>query len=282
MHHLEEAMSRHELESLAARFHALHRGPDLLMLANAWDAGSALLMESIGARAIATTSAGVAWCHGYPDGNSLPATLAVATAAEIARAVGVPVSIDFEGGYSDDPETVAKLVRTLIDVGVVGINIEDGSSSPDQLCRKLEAVRRMSSSLGVDLFVNARTDVYLRELVPASGRVTETRLRAARYRDAGASGLFVPGLVETGEIASIAREVALPLNVMSAAGLASPVELARLGVRRLSAGSAIAEATWGHLRALASAFLRDGSGLAAVDGAMSYTALNALMAAHEG
>jgi 2-methylisocitrate lyase-like PEP mutase family enzyme len=274
-------MPRHELENLAASFHALHRGPDLLVLANAWDAGSALLMESLGARAIATTSAGLAWSHGYPDGNSLPAALAVATAAEITRAVRVPVSIDFEGGYSEDPQAVAELVRTLVDVGVVGINIEDGSSSPDLLCRKLEAIRRMSSSLGVDLFINARTDVYLRGLVPANGRVAETRLRGARYRDAGASGLFVPGLVQQDEIASISREVTLPLNVMSVAGLAPPVALATLGVRRLSAGSAIAQATWGRARALAAAFLRDGSGLTSVEEAMSYGALNALTATPE-
>jgi 2-methylisocitrate lyase-like PEP mutase family enzyme len=271
-------MPRHELGSLVARFHAFHRGPDLLVLANAWDAGSALLMESLGARAIATTSAGIAWSHGYPDGGSLPPSLAVATAAEITRAVRVPVSIDFEGGYSDDPEAVAKLVGKLIDVGVVGINIEDGSGSPDRLCTKIEAIRRMASSLGVELFINARTDVYLRGLVAPSDRVAETRTRAVRYRDAGASGLFVPGLVEQDEIAAIAREVTLPLNVMTAAGLAPSAELAKVGVRRLSSGSAIAEAVWGRARALAAGFLRDGSGLMPVEGAMSYGALNALTA----
>jgi 2-methylisocitrate lyase-like PEP mutase family enzyme len=271
-------MSRHELGSLVARFHALHRGPDLLVLANAWDAGSALLIESLGAHAIATTSAGLAWAHGYPDGDALPPPLVVATAAEITRAVRVPVSIDFEGGYSDDAEAVAKLVGMLIDVGVVGINIEDGGGSPDRLCRKIEAIRRMASALGVELFINARTDVYLRELVASSARVAETRTRAARYRDAGASGLFVPGIVEQDEIAAIAREVALPLNVMAAAGLAPPAELAKVGVRRLSSGSAIAEAVWGRARELAARFLRDGSGLTPIEGAMNYGALNVLTA----
>lgn len=273
-------MSQQELGSLVARFHALHRGPDLLVLANAWDVGSALLIESLGARAIATTSAGIAWSHGYPDGGSLPPSLALATAAEITRAVRVPVSIDFEGGYSDDPEAVATLVGKLIDVGVVGINIEDGSGAPDRLCRKIDAIQRMASSLGVELFVNARTDVYLRGLVAPSDRVAETRTRGAHYRDAGASGLFVPGIVEQEEIAAIAREVTLPLNVMSAEGLAPPEELAKVGVRRLSAGSAIAEAVWGRARALAAGFLRDGSGLTPVEGAMSYGALNALTALH--
>jgi 2-methylisocitrate lyase-like PEP mutase family enzyme len=269
-------MSQHKLASLVARFHALHRGPDLLVLANAWDAGSALLIESLGARAIATTSAGLAWSHGYPDGDSLPPSLAVATAAEITRAVRVPVSIDFEEGYSDDPDTVAQLVAKLIDVGVVGINIEDGSAAPDRLCRKIEAVRRMATALGVELFINARTDVYLRGLVPPSHRVAETCTRAARYREAGASGLFVPGIVEKDEIAAIAREVTLPLNVMLAAGLAPAAELARVGVRRLSCGSAIAEAVWGRVRSLAGGFLRDGVELPSVEEAMSYGALNVL------
>jgi len=271
-------MSRHELGSLVAGFHELHRGPDLLVLANAWDAGSALLIESMGARAIATTSAGLAWSHGYPDGNSLPSSLAVATAAEITRAVRVPVSIDLEGGYSDDPEAVAKLVGTLIDVGVAGINIEDGGGSPDRLCRKIEAIRRMASARGVELFINARTDVYLRGLVAPSNRVAETRTRAARYRDAGASGLFVPGIVEQDEIAAIAHEVPLPLNVMTVAGLAPSGALAKLGVRRLSCGSAIVEAVFGRARTLAAGYLHDGGGLTAVEGAMSYGALNVLTA----
>jgi len=271
-------MSQRDLKTLAASFHALHRGPDVLVLANAWDAGSALLVESLGARAIATTSAGVAWSHGYPDGGSLPASLAVATASEITRAVRVPVSIDFEGGYSDGPDEVAKLVSTLLEVGVVGINIEDGNGSPDALCRKMEAVRRMATARGVDLFINARTDVYLRGLVAPHDCVAETRIRGARYRDAGASGLFVPGLVAQDEIAAIARDVALPLNVMAAAGLAPSVELAQAGVRRLSAGSAIAQAVWGRARALAADFLRDGSGVTSAEGTMNYGALNALTA----
>jgi 2-methylisocitrate lyase-like PEP mutase family enzyme len=271
-------MTRIELEGLAASFHALHRGPDLLVLANAWDAGSARLMESLGARAIATTSAGVAWSHGYPDGDSLPSALAIQTASEIVKAVRVPVSIDFESGYSDEPESVANLVGALLDAGVVAINIEDGSASPDQLCRKLEAIRRASSARGVDVFINARTDVYLRALAPPSERVTEASRRGTRYRDAGASGLFVPGIVEQAEIAAIARAVPLPLNVMAVAGLAPRTELAKAGVRRLSAGSAIAQAVWGRARSLATEFLRDGSGLATVEETMNYGALNGLVA----
>ena len=167
---------------LATAFHALHRGPELLLLANAWDAGSARLIESLGARAIATTSAGVAWAHGYPDGDALPVPLVVATAAAIARLIRVPLTIDIEAGYSDDPDAVGRLVASLIEAGAVGINLEDGSGSPDLLCAKIARIRRVAADLGVDLFVNARTDVYLRGLVPAPDRLAEASARAARYR----------------------------------------------------------------------------------------------------
>src|SRR5262245_65770282 len=110
---------------LAKAFHDLHTGPAVLLLANAWDAGSARLLESIGARAIATTSAGVAWTHGYPDGDALPTALVIATTAAIARVVRVPISVDIEGGYSDDPREVGRLIAQLIEAGAVGVNLEE-------------------------------------------------------------------------------------------------------------------------------------------------------------
>jgi 2-methylisocitrate lyase-like PEP mutase family enzyme len=262
----------------ATAFHVLHRGPEPLILANAWDAGSARLIESLGARAIATTSAGVAWVHGYPDGNALPVPLVIATAAAIARVIRVPLTMDIEGGYSDDPEPVGKLAAALIDAGAVGINLEDGGGSPDLLCAKIARIRRVAGELGVDLFINARTDVYLRGLVPEAGRVAETISRGVRYRDAGASGIFVPGAVDPGAIAEIAGAVGLPLNLLAWPGSPPLAELQRLGVRRLSAGSSIAQAALGHARALATAFLRDGHRDAPAEGAMTHRELNALIA----
>jgi 2-methylisocitrate lyase-like PEP mutase family enzyme len=269
-------MTKHP--DLATAFHGLHRGPDLLILANAWDAGSARLIESLGARAIATTSAGVAWTHGYPDGNAVPTSLAIATTAAITRIVHVPVSVDAEAGYSDDPEDVGRFVAALIEAGAVGINLEDGGDPPDLLYAKIARIRQVARELGVDLFINARTDVYLRGLVPEPDRLAETLARAARYRDAGASGIFVPGVVEPAAIAAIAGAIALPLNVLAWPGLAPAAELARLGVRRLSAGSSIAQAVLGHARALATAFLRDGHRDAPAPGALTHRDLNALLA----
>src|SRR6185295_17085698 len=118
---------------LATAFHDLHRGSELLRLPNAWDAGSARLIESLGAKAIATTSAGVAWAAGYNDGNRLPVPKLIAIVEAIARVVRVPITVDMEAGYSDEPRSVAETASRLIAAGAVGINIEDGEGSPDLL-----------------------------------------------------------------------------------------------------------------------------------------------------
>jgi 2-methylisocitrate lyase-like PEP mutase family enzyme len=261
----------------AQAFHDLH-GAGLLILANAWDAGSARLIESLGARAIATTSCGVAWSHGFPDGDVLPADLAVATVASIARAVRVPVTADIEGGYGDDPADVGAFAARIIEAGAVGVNIEDGTASVDLTCRRIAAVWAAADRAGVPLFINARTDVYLRGLAPEGERVAEVLARSARYREAGASGLFAPGIVDPDEIRAVALDAGMPLNVMARAGLPEAAGLKALGVRRLSSGGDLAEALYGRLRDLAAGFLSSGDSEPLDHGAMSYPELNALMA----
>ena len=261
----------------ARAFRGLH-AEGLLLLANAWDAGSARLIESLGAKALATTSAGVAWSHGYADGDHLPVDALVATVAAIARAVDVPLTVDVEGGYSNDPDRAGEAIAAVVDAGAVGVNLEDGAGDPDLLCAKIERAKRAAARLGVDLFVNARTDVYLRGLAPPAGRVETVLDRAARYRAAGADGLFVPGLTAPDEIKAIASAAQLPLNVMARPGLPAAAELAALGVRRLSAGSAIAQTALGTTASLASAFLRTGASDPLGQGAMPYAEINALMA----
>ena len=260
----------------AAAFHKLHQGPSLLALPNAWDAGSARLMESLGAKAVATTSAAVAWTHGYPDGDVLPVRMLVSTIVAIARAVRAPLTIDVEGGYSDDPAAVEETVARIVEAGAVGINIEDGGNAPDLLCLKIERAKRAGQHFGIDLFVNARTDVYLRGLAPEGKRVGEVLSRAKLYRNAGASGLFVPGLREPSEIKAVAVDAGLPLNVMAWPGLPAATELAQLGARRLSAGSGIAQALWGKAAALAGDFLKTGKSEPLGEGAMGYADINAL------
>jgi len=261
----------------ARRFRQLHQ-EQLLVLPNAWDAGSARLIESLGAKAIATSSAGVAWSHGYADGDLLPVPLLAETVAAIARVVDVPITADVEGGYSSDPAAVGEAVAAVIDAGAVGINIEDGTGDPDLLCAKVEQAKRAGVRLGVDLFVNARADVYLRDLTPADRRLDETVARAERYRAAGADGIFVPGVTDASEIRAISSAVRLPLNVLARPGLPPASELEALGVRRLSAGSWIAAATFARSASLASEFLRAGASEPLTNGAMPYAEINALMA----
>ena len=262
----------------ALLFRRLHE-EDLLLLANAWDAGSARLMESLGARAVATTSAAVAWSHGYADGNFLPVPRLAAAVADMVRAIRVPLSVDMEGGYSDEAAVVGENIARVLGEGAVGINLEDGIGAPDLLCAKIGQARRAGDRLGVQLFVNARTDVYVRNLVPVERRLEETLARAERYRAAGADGIFVLGLTEPAAIRTIAASVQLPLNVLARADLPAATELAALGVRRLSAGSAIAEVMYGRMAALAADFLRTGISAPLLADAMPYREINALMAA---
>jgi 2-methylisocitrate lyase-like PEP mutase family enzyme len=241
-------------------FRTLHHGTELLLLPNAWDAGSARLIESLGAAAIATTSAGVAWSRGYPDGDVLPIEELLTAVREIARVIRVPLSVDIEGGYSSDPTVVAQLVTRVVDMGAVGLNIEDGAGTPDRLCAKIEAARRAAAGSGVDLFVNARTDVYLRELATGDAAAEEVIGRAKRYQAAGCDGIFVPILTEDHAIEAIAAAMApLPLNIMLMPGLPSNSVLHKQGVRRLSAGSAISQAALGFAGQLTKDFLAGSS-----------------------
>jgi 2-methylisocitrate lyase-like PEP mutase family enzyme len=263
--------------STAIAFRLLHQ-QNLLLLANVWDAGTARLVESLGAKAIATSSAGVAWSLGYPDGDALPIAKLADAVAGIARVLHVPLSVDSESGYSDDPAVVAENIARLIDAGAVGINLEDADKDPALLCAKIEYIKRRCASMGADLFVNARTDVYLAGLAPAARRVEETLARATRYREAGADGLFVPGVVDGEQIRAISAGASLPLNVLVRPNLPPAAELERLGVRRLSAGSYPAAAAYARVAGLTRHFLRDGASAPFVEDTMPYPDINALFA----
>jgi 2-methylisocitrate lyase-like PEP mutase family enzyme len=256
-------------------FRRLHAPGQLLVLPNAWDAATARLVEDCGAAAIATTSAGVAWALGHPDGNALPPDVLPGAVAAIARVIRVPLSVDVEAGYADDPARVASLVGALREAGAAGINIEDGAGTPDLLCAKIATVKRV---VGDDVFVNARTDVYLRGLVPPERAVGETIERGRRYLGAGADGLFVPYVKTAADMRAIADELApVPLNVMAIPGLADGAGLRSAGVRRLSAGSALASAALGAVRRLATAFLADGRSDPLFVEPVAYGAMNALL-----
>lgn len=233
----------------AATFHGLHDHPSRpLVLVNVWDAVSARLVEDAGATAIATTSAGVAWSLGRPDGNTLTRAEAMDAVARIAASVSVPVTVDIESGYADDADGVARTVDAVLEAGAVGINIEDGRLHPDALADRIGAARRAAERAGVRLFVNARTDVHLAGLVDPERLLAETLERARRYRGAGADGVFVPGVRDVETIRALVESIDGPVNVMAGPGSPTVAELARLGVARISLGSAVAQAAYAVVR----------------------------------
>lgn len=262
-------------------FRQLHQGPGLLKIANVWDAGSAVLVQALGVPALATTSAGLAWALGYADGNHLPIAEHAAALRRIVRVARVPVSADSEAGYSDDPATVADNILQFVEAGVVGINLEDGAGSPALLCRKIEAIKAATARAGVDLFINARCDVWLKNLAPGRA-VEEVLLRARDYAAAGADGLFAAGVTATDDIDALVGGQPLPLNVMARPALPPLEVLQQLGVRRISAGSAVAEAAWGRAQRAAAGFLAHGSGADLFDGAAPYPQINNALAAAQG
>jgi len=245
-------------QTAADRFHALHAGPDVLLLPNAWDAASAALMEDAGAQAVATSSAAVAWARGYADGDALPVSALIDVIAGIARVVSVPLTADIEGGYTDDLATLAETAAAVIGAGAVGINLEDGRRDPDLHARKIEAVRAAADRAGVNLFINARTDVYLAGLAQGEAALAETLRRAALYVEAGASGIFVPLPIEEDLLSTLVAGITLPLNAMGRPGMPSAQRLGELGVRRLSSATGPFTAAYGAMLAATRTYLADG------------------------
>lgn len=195
--------------------------------------------------------------------------------ADVVRAAqGVPVSVDFEGGYSDDPAEVAATAKRLVEAGAQGINIEDGGAPPEALAAKIGAIR---AAVGGALFINARCDVWLRGVGEPETRPAEALRRGTIYQAAGADGLFTPGLVDPEGIAAVAGGTDLPLNLLAFPGLPGAPELQRLGVRRLSAGSGLASAAYGRTAALAADFLKTGETAPMLDGALGWGEMNSLM-----
>jgi 2-methylisocitrate lyase-like PEP mutase family enzyme len=226
----------------AKRFADLHVKGTPMLLYNAWDAGSAKAILAAGAKAIATSSWSVAEAQGYRDGESIPIALAQKIIARIAATIEAPVTVDFEGGYSEDDVALADNVSRLLETGVIGINFEDrvvkgsGLYSVDRQARRIAAIRKSAERKGVDLFINARTDVFFEHGGDAAQAVGEALDRAKAYAAAGASGFFVPGLVDDALIGRICEGVMLPVNVMVMDAVPSNARLSELGVARISYG----------------------------------------------
>ena len=242
----------------------LHAGPGILVLPNAWDVATARLVEDAGFAAVATTSAGVAWALGYPDGERISREEMLEAVRRMTAAVRVPVTADVEGGYGATPEAAADTARGVIAAGAVGLNLEDGTAEGGLLdlplhVERIQAARAAGVSKGVPLVVNARTDAFEVKGWDAGRRFTEAVRRANAYRAAGADCLFVPHVSDGDTIGRLAREIDGPLNVIAGPPAPPIRELERLGVRRASLGPRVVQAALGLVRRVATELREHGT-----------------------
>jgi 2-methylisocitrate lyase-like PEP mutase family enzyme len=267
----------------ATQFLGWHRGPGALVLPNAWDVASARIFEEAGFPAIATTSAGVAFSLGYPDGQKIPREEMIARIGRIVRAVNVPVTGDVEAGYGVTAADVARTTRELIQAGAVGMNLEDRSDNPANTLldlslaiERIKAARETAANWRVPIVVNARTDVYLMPgAQPATGYY-EVQRRLTAYRDAGADCVFAPGLKDPETIGRLVRDLQCPVNILAVSGTPSVPELEKLGVARVSLGSGPMRATIRLLQHIAEELKATGT-YSALEGAVPHAEMNRLM-----
>ncbi len=267
----------------ATAFRAMHRGPKLLVLPNAWDVASARIFEESGFAAIATTSGGIAFSLGYPDGQKIPREEMLARVARLARAVKVPVTADVESGYGSRPEDAAQTARDVIASGAVGMNLEDSEHISTRVLTdlslqldKIHAVREAALKSRVLLVLNARTDVYLLQVGAPENRYDEALKRLTAYRDAGAECVFIPGVRDPEIIARFVRDLQCPINILAGPGFPSLPELEKLGVARVSFGSTPMRAALTVLRKIA-AELRGAGTYGALEGAIPHDHMNQML-----
>jgi 2-methylisocitrate lyase-like PEP mutase family enzyme len=229
-------------------FRELHRS-GCFVIPNPWDVGSARMLQGLGFKALATTSSGFAWSRGYPD-NGITLEMALAHLAEMVAATDVPVNADFEDGFADDAEGVARNVRMALETGVAGLSIEDSTGDAarplhaiDDAVARMRAARRAIDASGGDTLLVGRAECFL------VGRpdIDEVIARLKAYADAGADCLYAPGLRTREHIAAVVQAVApKPVNVLVGSASAwSVADLAGMGVRRISVGGALARSAWG-------------------------------------
>ncbi len=256
----------------------LHSGPRMLVLPNAWDVASARVLEELGYPAIATTSAGIAFALGYPDGQRISRDEMLDMVRRIARAA------DMESGYGKTPADMADTAKAIINAGAVGLNLEDvtGDTESSQVeielqKEKIRTIREVSASQDVSLVINARTDVYLMPIGPEATRFERTVERLRAYHAAGADCVFAPGITDRALIEKLVKAVAAPLNILVSPGCPSIPELQKLGVARASIGSGVMRTTLGLVRRIGKELLETGTSSALFEGAIPFGEINELM-----
>ncbi|OIJ87138.1 isocitrate lyase/PEP mutase family protein [Streptomyces colonosanans] len=260
----------------AQLFRSLH--DDFLVLPNAWDAGSARLITEAGATAIATSSGAQSWSQGVADGRSLAKADVLANLERIVAATDLPVSADIENAYADSADDLRATIAQFLATGIAGINLEDSGASDGPLydsaaaAERIAAARAAADDAAVDLFINARTDVFLLGVGDEDGRLADVIARGNAYREAGACGLFVPGLLDLDALGTVARDTGLKVNAMWLPDAPAPEQLRDAGVSRYSAGTAIAQVAYTAAADAARAFLA--GQYAAMAASINYFAFN--------
>ena len=267
----------------AEAFRAMHRGQRILLLPNAWDVSSARIFEQAGFGAIATTSAGIAFTLGYPDGQHISRDEMLQAVSRIAAGLKIPVTADVEAGYGDRPEDAAQTAVAVIASGAVGMNLEDATGNPNHplvdlplQLEKIAAVQQAARTAGVPIVLNARTDVYLLQVGPAEKRYDQALRRLAAFRDAGADCVFLPGLRDAATLGRMVKDLDFPLNILAGPGSPSIPELQQLGVARVSLGSSPMRATLGLLGRMAEELKTSGT-YRSLENAPSHDDVNRMM-----
>lgn len=270
-------------KQLTAAFRALHHSGQMLILPNAWDAISARIFEDAGFPAVATTSSGVSFSMGCPDGEHLDPEWLLAVTARMVTAIRVPLTVDIEAGYRDGGEEgFRRFVGRLLETGAVGINLEDGSAKTRSLAgtdlqqRLIRAVREVAAEKDRDVFINARTDAMMYASGEKEDRIREALARAGAFEEAGADGIFVPFVTDMDTVAALKQGIRLPLNILADEHL-DVDGLRRLGVNRISTGSKPILATLSLLREIAAELRGEGTWKKLYSDGITYREANQLL-----
>jgi 2-methylisocitrate lyase-like PEP mutase family enzyme len=270
--------------SKAEAFRRMHDRSRILVLPNAYDAGSALIFQHAGFKAVATTSSGVANSLGYPDGQAVSRDEMLAAIERIAASISVPLSADIEAGYARDSHELADTITRVVTAGAVGANLEDtwfGGAAPlyelTAAAERIRAARAAASEAGVPIVINARTDVYLHSVGNPAERFDNAVRRAIAYHQAGADCLFVPGVRDRDLIARLAAAIDGPINILAGAGTPPVAELEKLGVARVSVGGGPARAALTAVRNVARELLERGTYDSFTKDVITHAEANAIM-----
>lgn len=250
--------------SKAEALRRLHVEGPMLVLPNAWDAGSARIFVEAGFPALATTSAGIAFSLGLPDGERISRDEMLAAVSRITSRSSVPITADMEAGYGQTPDAVAETARRVIDAGAVGMNLEDRMEEKHLIdfslaVERVRAARRAGDATGVRLVLNARTDAFEAPEIPRDRRFAEAVRRGNAFREAGADSVFVPFVGDRDTIEQLVQQIKAPVNILGTPNAPTLKELAALGVRRVTFGSAPMRATLGLVRRMAKEWREKGT-----------------------